>query len=70
MQQNINTAALRLRKRKRCELISGQKLEKTWLGTGNSSEKVHTLEKNENGEYLILLEAKEEKKELEKANAK
>lgn len=56
--------------RKRCELISGQKLEKTWLGTGNSSEKVHTLEKNENGEYLILLEAKEEKKELEKANAK
>lgn len=39
----------------RCELISGQKYEKTWLGTGNA-DSTHTLEMNENGEYVILLE--------------
>lgn len=39
---------------KRCELISGQKFEKTWLGTGNA-DSTHTLETNENGEYIILL---------------
>lgn len=39
----------------RCELISGQKYEKTWLGTGNA-DSMHTLERNENGEYVILLE--------------
>lgn len=39
----------------RCELISGQKYEKTWLGTGNA-DSTHTLERNENGEYVILLE--------------
>lgn len=39
----------------RCELISGQKFEKTWLGTGNA-DSTHTLEMNENGEYIILLE--------------
>lgn len=39
---------------KRCELISGQKFEKTWLGTGNA-DSTHILEMNENGEYTILL---------------
>ncbi len=41
---------------KRCEVISGQKFEKTWLGTGNVSQEEHTLEMNDNGEYLILTE--------------
>ena len=45
--------------KKRCELISGQKLENTWLGQNNDEE--HFLERNENGEYLILLEMKREK---------
>lgn len=47
--------------KKRCELISGQKIENTWLGQGNDEE--HFLETNENGEYLILLENKKEKEE-------
>ena len=55
---------------KRCELISGQKFEKTWLGTGNNDKEEHRLEKNEDGKYIILIEAEEEKKELEKANQK
>ena len=46
-----------------CELISGQKLENTWLGQNNAGE-AHTLETNENGEYLILLELKAEKEKL------
>lgn len=44
---------------KRCEAISGQKLENTWLGQNNDSDETHTLETNENGEYLILLELDE-----------
>ncbi len=53
---------------KRCELISGQRIDKTWLGQGNCSDEEHTLKKDENGEYLILIEAENKKKELEKAN--
>lgn len=50
--------------KKRCELISGQKLENTWLGQGNNEE--HFLETNEKGEFLILLEMKKEKEMQEK----
>ncbi len=46
---------------KRCELISGQKYENTWLGKNNSSQQEHTLIKDENGKYLILLEKEAEK---------
>lgn len=53
---------------KRCELISGQKFEKTWLGTGNNDAEEHRLEKNEDGKYIILMEADKEKQEPEKAN--
>lgn len=49
----------------RCELISGQKLENTWLGRGNNPDEVHSLDKNSDGKYLILLEKDEEKKKLE-----
>lgn len=51
--------------KKRCELISGQKLENTWLGKDNDSPDAYTLETNENGEYLILIEKELEKKALE-----
>ncbi len=50
--------------KKRCELISGQKLENTWLGQNNNSEQY--IETDENGEYLILLELKKEKESAEK----
>ncbi len=50
--------------RKRCELISGQKIENTWLGQGNDEE--HFLETNEKGEFLILLEMKREKEKAKK----
>lgn len=44
--------------KKRCELISGQKIEKTWLGQSENNE-IHTLDTDENGNYLILIELKE-----------
>lgn len=43
---------------KRCEMISGQKFEKTWLGTDNDSETAHMLETDENGQYTILTKKK------------
>lgn len=49
--------------KKRCELISGQKLENTWLGQNNEEEIF--LERDEDGEYLILLEMKREKEMAE-----
>ena len=49
-----------------CELVSGQKFENTWLGQNNGGE-AHTLETNENGEYLILLELKAEKEKINNA---
>ncbi|MDE6752673.1 MAG: MFS transporter [Eubacterium sp.] len=64
------SVALTNEERKRCELISGQKFEKTWLGTGNNDEEEHRLEKNEDGKYIILVEAEEEEKKLEKINQK
>ena len=48
--------------RQRCELLTGYKLEKTWLGKDNDENEIHTLDKNEKGEYLILLELDELKK--------
>ena len=44
--------------KKRCELISGQKIENTWLGQSGSSKEEHLLETDENGNYLILIEQK------------
>ena len=49
----------------RIELVSGQKLEKTWLGV--SSPDGHPIETNEAGEYVILLKSEAEK-EKEKSN--
>lgn len=44
--------------KKRCELISGQKLESTWLGQ-SENDGIHTLDTDENGNYLILIKQKE-----------
>lgn len=40
----------------RCELISGQKYENTWLGQNNNPLEEHRLDKNEDGKYIILIE--------------
>ena len=50
---------------KRCEAISGQKMENTWLGKDNSETEIHTVEINEDGEYDILIEQELNKKALE-----
>ena len=57
------TVTLSEYERERCELLSGYKIEKTWLGTYESESEIHTLEKDENGNYLILLEKEKELKE-------
>ena len=54
--------------RQRCELLSGYKLEEIWIGKDNDETEIHTLDKNANGEYLILLELDEiKKKQLKEA---
>ncbi|MBO5065596.1 MAG: MFS transporter [Clostridia bacterium] len=57
------TVTLTEEQKKRCEMISGQKLENTWLGQDTVDE-IHTLDTDENGKYIILLEKEQEKKEL------
>ncbi len=53
--------------KQRCELISGQKLENTWLGQAADSDTIpHRLDTDESGNYLILLELKREKEAAEK----
>jgi Na+/melibiose symporter-like transporter len=58
------SVTLTAEERKRCEILSGQKLESTWLGKDNDESQGHTLQKNENGEYIILIEKELEKKRL------
>ena len=48
----------------RCEELTGHKLENTWLGRDNDESQGHILEKDENGKYVILVEAERLKKEL------
>lgn len=48
---------------KRCELLSGYKLQNTWLGKAENDE-IHTLETDENGKYIILTEKETELKKL------
>ena len=46
----------------RCKIISGQKLENTWLGQSSDTDSTpHYLDTDENGNHLILLELKREK---------
>ena len=48
----------------RCYVLTGHKLENTWLGRDNDETEGHTLEKDENGNYIILIEKEAEKKVL------
>ena len=48
--------------KKRCELISGQKFENTWLGKASDNSEAHYLDRDENGKYIILEQMKEAKK--------
>ena len=50
--------------KERCEVLTGHKLENTWLGKDNDESQGHTLEKDENGNYIILIEKEAEKKAL------
>ncbi len=50
--------------KQRCETLSGQKLENTWLGRDNDESQGHTLQKDEDGNYIILIELEKMKKEL------
>lgn len=58
------SVTLTAEQKERCELISGQKLENTWLGQGKNDGGTHYLEQNEYGQYLILLEKKTEKENV------
>ena len=49
---------------KTIEQVSGQKFEKTWLGKDNDTANGHALDKNEDGEYIILIELEEENAKL------
>lgn len=54
--------------RERCELLTGYKLENTWLGKNEDESEGHALEKDENGKYLILIEVEENlKKQISEA---
>ena len=57
------TVTLTEEQKKRLEIISGQKIENTWLGQ-STNEEIHTLEMNEDGKFKILVEKETEKKEL------
>ncbi len=48
----------------RCELLTGYKFEKTWLGKDNDETEGHTLDKDEEGKYIILVERDAELKRL------
>ena len=58
------SVTLTLEEKQRCETLSGQKLENTWLGKDNDEAQGHTLDKDENGNYIILIELEKAKKEL------
>ena len=50
--------------KERCELLTGYKFEKTWLGKDNDETEGHTLQKDEDGKYIILIEREKELKKL------
>ncbi|MBO5462924.1 MAG: MFS transporter [Clostridia bacterium] len=50
--------------KERCELLTGYKFEKTWLGKDNDETEGHTLDKDEEGKYIILVEREAELKRL------
>lgn len=57
--QKYGSVTLTDYEKERCYAVSGQKFENTWLGKDNDESQNHTLDKNENGEYIILIEKEE-----------
>ncbi len=57
------SVALSSYERERIELLTGYKLENIWLGK-SENEAENTLVKDENGNYIILIELEKEKKKL------
>jgi len=53
--------------KQRIEMISGQKLENTWLGQDNEDETPHPLTRSEDGGYAILLRETPETKQADKS---
>lgn len=49
--------------KERIFIVSGKKLEETWLGENNDESQGHTLDMNEDGEYTVLVEAEMLKKQ-------
>lgn len=60
--RKYGTVTLTEYEKERCELLSGYKLCDTWLGKGNNEAEIHTLDINEEGKYIILIEKEEETK--------
>ena len=58
------SVTLTAEEKERCEALTGHKLENTWLGKDNDESQGHTLDKDENGKYIVLIEAEEMKKQL------
>lgn len=50
--------------KERCEILTGYKFEKTWLGKDNDETEGHTLDRDEEGKYIILVEREAELKRL------
>lgn len=46
--------------KERCELLTGYKFGNTWLGKDNDESKGHTLDKDVEGKYIILVEREKE----------
>ena len=51
-----------------CERVSGQKWENTWLGKDNNE--IVELQRNEDGEFVILIEIEEEARQRQKETEK
>ena len=68
MKHKYGSVTLTDYEKERCELLSGYKLSDTWLGKGSNEAEEHTLNIDEEGRYIILLEKEAElKKQLEEA---
>lgn len=50
--------------KERCELLTGYKLENTWLGKDNDETEGHTLDKDEEDKYIILIKKEKEDAKL------
>ncbi|MGN1316605.1 MAG: MFS transporter [Acutalibacteraceae bacterium] len=64
MKHKYGSVTLTDYERERCELLSGYKLHNTWLGDTTDETGEHTLDKDEKGNYRILIERDAQMKRL------